>query len=66
MTPAKTYRSRVETPAGSIEVDVVYRIKPWGVDLDEVYFANTTDMLPLTHVEYLKITKEIARHLAER
>lgn len=63
MTPAKTYCTQVDTPAGSIAVDVVYRIRPWGVDLDEVYFANTQDALPLTHVEYLRIAKEISAHL---
>lgn len=63
MTNSKTFRSRVETPAGSIEIDVLYRVRPWGVDLDEVYIANTQDKLPLTNVEYLRLTKEISRHL---
>lgn len=59
----KTFRSRVETPAGFIEIDVLYRVRPWGVDLDEVYIADTKDKLPLTNVEYLRLTKEISRHL---
>ena len=58
------YRGRVSSAAGSIEVDVIYRLRPWGIDLDDVFIANTDTKLPLTSAEYYRLTKEIAQERA--
>lgn len=58
------YRTKVANIAGSIEIDVHYRVRPWGVDLDDVFIAGTDNKLPLTSREYYCITKEIGCWLA--
>lgn len=58
------FTTTVNGLSGSIEVEVHYRMKPWGVDLDEVYINGTSTVLPLTSPEYARIAKEISAHLA--
>lgn len=59
-----TYITTVQGAAGPIEIDVHYRIKPWGVDLDEIYISGTDTVLPLSSPEYAQITREITAHRA--
>lgn len=59
------YKATLGSANATVEVEVHYRIKPWGVDLDEVYIAGTTTKLPLTAPEYYWLTKRIAAHLSE-
>lgn len=60
-----TYTTRLVGSAGEIQVDVHYRIRPWGVDLDEIYIFGTDSKLRLTPQEYFVLTKEISAHLAK-
>lgn len=59
------YRAKLGSGAATVDVEVHYRIKPWGVDLDEVYIAGTPTKLPLTAPEYYWLTKRIGAELAE-
>lgn len=59
------YKATLGSNRATVEVEVHYRIKPWGVDLDEVYLAGTTTKLPLTAPEYYWLAKRIAAHLSE-
>lgn len=63
MTDQRKYRGRVVSEGGFIEVDVLYRIRPWGVDLDEVFIADTPNKIPLTAFEYYRLTKDIGASL---
>ncbi len=58
------YKARLSSDNTSVEVEVHYRMKPWGVDIDEVYIAGTTTRLPLTAPEYFWLTKRIGAELA--
>lgn len=59
------YTTKLGSSSAAVDVEVHYRIKPWGVDLDEVYIAGTTTKLPLTAPEYFWLAKRIAAHLSE-
>lgn len=58
------YKARLTSDSTSVEVEVHYRMKPWGVDIDEVYIAGTSTKLPLTAPEYYWLTKRIGANLA--
>lgn len=60
------YRANLGNVADPIEVEVHYRVRSWGVDLDEVYLAGTTTKLPLTAPEYYWLAKKISAEMAQQ
>ena len=64
--PMGLYVTRIMGVSGPVDVEVQYRVRPWGVDLDEVYIADTSTILPLTTNEYRLLAKEITAHLMDQ
>lgn len=60
------YETQVNGIGGKMGVEVHYRVRAWGVDLDEVYLAGTDIKVPLTATEYRRLAYEIAAHLASQ